>query len=80
MALYFASQGAGRLLWPLIAGLSRMVIAVGGGWLLLRMTGDLTLVFVALGIGLAIFGLTIAGAVASGAWFRGRDDSGAKSR
>jgi len=32
MALYFASQGAGRLLWPLLAGLLRMLVAVGGGW------------------------------------------------
>ena len=33
LALYFASQGAGRLLWPLLAGLVRLVIAVGGGWM-----------------------------------------------
>src|SRR5256712_157292 len=32
LALYFASQGAGRLLWPLVAGLSRLVVAAGGGW------------------------------------------------
>ena len=32
LSLYFASQGAGRLLWPLLAGLLRLVIAVGGGW------------------------------------------------
>ena len=42
MALYFASQGAGALHWPLFAGFARMVIAVGGGWLLLRWTGNLT--------------------------------------
>lgn len=32
MALYFASQGAGRLLWPLLANLTRLVVAAGGGW------------------------------------------------
>ena len=31
LALYFASQGAGRLAWPLFAGFLRMAIAVGGG-------------------------------------------------
>ena len=31
LSLYFASQGAGRLAWPLLGGLFRMVIAVGGG-------------------------------------------------
>src|SRR6516164_2830807 len=35
MALYFASQGAGRLLWPLIANLARLAIAAIGGWLAL---------------------------------------------
>ena len=41
LSLYFASQGAGRLLWPLLAGLLRLLIAVGGGWLALRLTGSL---------------------------------------
>jgi putative MATE family efflux protein len=72
MALYFASQGAGTVTWPLLAGALRMAIAVGGGWLALRLGGGLTLVFAMLGLALAVFGLTIAGAVAGGAWFRGR--------
>ena len=45
MALYFASQGAGTLKWPLLAGFLRMVVAVGGGWLMLHWTGSLTAVF-----------------------------------
>ena len=36
LALYFASQGAGKLMWPLFAGFARLVIAVGGGWLVLK--------------------------------------------
>src|SRR2546426_6791167 len=36
LALYFASQGAGRLLWPLLANLVRLAIAAGGGWVALR--------------------------------------------
>jgi Na+-driven multidrug efflux pump len=32
MGLYFASQGAGRVLWPVIAGVIRLLIATGGGW------------------------------------------------
>ena len=70
MALYFASQGAGALKWPLLAGLSRMVIAVGGGYLLLRWTGNLTLVYAALGRRSRSPRLMIAGAVWAGAWFR----------
>ena len=41
LALYFASQGAGKLMWPLFAGFARLVIAVGGGWLALSLTGSL---------------------------------------
>ena len=36
LALYFASQGAGKLLWPLIAGFARVAVAIGGGWLALH--------------------------------------------
>ena len=70
MALYFASQGAGRLLWPLLANFARLVIAAGGGFLALRWTGSLAGVFVALAVALAAFGLINAAAVAGGAWFR----------
>ena len=40
VSMYFASQGAGRLSWPLIGGLVRMIVAVGGGWIVLRVTGS----------------------------------------
>jgi putative MATE family efflux protein len=69
LALYFASVGAGRLLWPLIANMTRLLIAAIGGWLALRWGGDLTYVFAALSAALAAFGLINAGGVASGAWF-----------
>jgi len=71
LALYFASQGAGRLLWPLAAGFARMVFAVGGGWLALKFTGSLALMFIAVGLALAIYGGAIALSVRLGAWFRG---------
>ncbi|HXA23619.1 MAG TPA: MATE family efflux transporter [Acetobacteraceae bacterium] len=70
LSLYFASQGAGRLFWPLFAGLLRLVIAIGGGWLALRWTGSLGWVFAALSVALVTYGLTLSAAIASGAWFR----------
>jgi putative MATE family efflux protein len=69
MALYFASQGAGRLRWPLTAAVTRFAIAAGGGWLAFRLAGDLRYVFVALAVALAAFGGINAAAVAGGAWF-----------
>ena len=76
MALYFASQGAGRLLWPFLANMSRLIIAAGGGWLALRWSGDLTEVFIALAVALAAFGLINAVAVAAGAWFKDNNGRG----
>jgi putative MATE family efflux protein len=70
LCLYFASQGAGRLLWPLLAGMLRMVLAVGGGWVALRLTGSLTWVFAALSVALIMYGATLSSAIASGVWFR----------
>jgi putative MATE family efflux protein len=72
MALYFASQGAGALKWPLLAGVARLIIAVGGGYLLLHWTGNLMFVYAALAAGLAAMGTMIALTIWWGAWFRGR--------
>jgi putative MATE family efflux protein len=71
LALYFASQGAGRLLWPLLAGTLRVAIAIGGGWLFLRNTGALHWVFAALALGLVVYGAGVLTSVLSGAWFAG---------
>jgi hypothetical protein len=72
LSLYFASQGAGRLFWPLLAGMLRMVIAVGGGWLALRATGSSAWLFLALSLALVAYGGMLSTAVASGAWFSRR--------
>jgi putative MATE family efflux protein len=72
LSLYFASQGAGRLSWPLFAGMLRLLVAVGGGWAVLRATGSLGWLFAALAAGLVVYGVVLAAAVASGAWFRRR--------
>ena len=69
LALYFSSQGAGRLLWPLCAGLIRLVIAIGGGWIALSLTGSLAWLFAALGLALVAYGMMIAGAVGRRVWF-----------
>jgi Na+-driven multidrug efflux pump len=73
LALYFASQGAGRLAWPLVAGFARLLIAAVGGWLASRwLGGGLTGVFAAMAIALVVFGSTVGLAVRLGAWRRAR--------
>ncbi|MBN9084210.1 MAG: MATE family efflux transporter [Rhizobiales bacterium 62-17] len=70
MGLYFASQGAGRLLWPLAAGFFRLGIAIIGGWAALYLTGSLTWLFVAIAIGFVVHGLSLLTAIRLGAWFK----------
>lgn len=70
LALYFASQGAGRLAWPATAAVLRIVIAAGGGILAIHMGLGVAGLFVAVGIALAIFGIINAAAIALGVWFK----------
>lgn len=69
LVLYFASQGAGRLFWPVAGNLARLVIAVAGGYLALRWNGGLAGVFAAQGVALVVYGIVIGWAIAGGAWF-----------
>ena len=69
LALYFASQGAGRLGWPLAAGFLRLAVAAGGGWVAGYWLGwGLPGIFGAMAAALVVFGVTIATAIKLGAW------------
>ena len=68
-SIYFASQGAGRMRWPLIAALLRTVVAAVGGYAALVWTGRLEPVFLALAAGLLVLGIVNAVALLHGAWF-----------
>jgi len=69
LVLYFASQGAGRLLWPVIGNMARLIVAGLGGWLALRWGGTLVHVFLVQGVALMVYGAVNASAIAGGAWF-----------
>lgn len=74
LALYFASQGAGRLLWPLLAGFTRLVVAGAGGWLATRgLDGGLSGLFAAMAVALVVLGIINVAAVRLGAWRIGRN-------
>ncbi|MFY7759696.1 MATE family efflux transporter [Aquidulcibacter sp.] len=71
LSLYFASQGAGAMRWPVIAIFSRVLLAVGGGWLLAFGLGlGLKGVFIGAAAAMATFGLIIAISLKLGAWRR----------
>jgi putative MATE family efflux protein len=73
MALYFASQGAGRLVWPFLANLTRLLVAAIGGWLVFHfLASGLTGLFAMLAVALVLFGAINAAALATGSWSRAR--------
>jgi Na+-driven multidrug efflux pump len=80
LALYFASQGAGRLLWPVLAGFSRLLIASMGGWMAIHwFGGGLTALFGVMALAFVVFGITVTVAVRSGAWRRATRRAGGGS-
>jgi Na+-driven multidrug efflux pump len=69
LALYFASQGAGHLLWPVLGGAARLLVAAGGGWLIVHgLGGSLAAVCGVMALAFVIFGSTIALGLRLGPW------------
>jgi putative MATE family efflux protein len=69
MALYFASQGAGRMAWPFAAGVVRLLLLIAAGSL--YGANSLETVYWIVVAGFILFGGTIAFGMASGrAWGR----------
>lgn len=69
LSLYFASQGAGTVTWPIIATFVRVMVAVGGGALLgFWFDWGIDGVFIAAAIAMTVFGLIIASSLKLGAW------------
>ena len=69
LALYFASQGAGRLFWPVISATLRVLISAGVGWFAAAKLGNSIGLFAALAAALVAFGTMNAVATFAGAWF-----------
>jgi len=69
LALYFASQGAGRMTVPVVGGLARVAVATAGGWLAVEHMGSgLDGVFTAMAAGMAAYGCAIAGPLLVRPW------------
>jgi putative MATE family efflux protein len=69
LSLYFASQGAGTVKWPVIATVLRFVIAVGAAWLGVALwQASPEFVFACIAAGMAVYGLVTAASIRFGAW------------
>ncbi len=71
LALFFASQGAGRMFWPLTASVGRLAVLVVGGWLCVNvLQAPATAFFAIVAFSLVVYGSTLAIAIRLGSWTR----------
>ncbi|XHO94740.1 MATE family efflux transporter [Azospirillum sp. A26] len=71
LALYFASQGAKRVLFPVLAGTVRMIVAAFIGWSAVAWFGaGLSTLFQVTALAAVSYGLLTAAAMFGGAWGR----------
>lgn len=69
LALYFGSQGAGFIQWPVFAALVRFIVAIGGASLAAYGFGfGLDAVYACIAVGMLLFGAITASAIRLGAW------------
>lgn len=69
LSLYFASQGAGTVKWPIIGTLLRFVIAVGGAFVaVVFYDATIDAVYVFAATGMFVFGAITIASLALGAW------------
>ena len=71
LSLYFASQGASAVLWPVVGTIARFVVSVGGAYLGLRLFGfGLPGVYACIAAGMVCYGSITAAALYAGTWRR----------
>jgi putative MATE family efflux protein len=71
LALYFASQGAKRVLFPVLVGTVRMILAAFVGWSAVTWFGaGLSTLFLIVALAAVVYGGLTAAAVLGGAWGR----------
>lgn len=68
LCLYFASQGAGKVLWPVLAGTLRLVMVAAGGWWLTSWPAPVWLMFALVGAAMAAYGVATAAAIYFVSW------------
>jgi putative MATE family efflux protein len=68
LTLYFASQGAGQVIGPVLAGTVRLVLVAGAGWWLAQHQGTAGHFYGLVAVAMLLYGLVTAAAVAFTPW------------
>lgn len=67
-ALYFANQGAGTLLWPVIGGIARFLVVAAGGWFILPLVGSVVWLYALIAGGLLLYCVILTAWTLRAAW------------
>jgi putative MATE family efflux protein len=70
IALYFASQGAARVGWPVLAGTARLLIVVSGGLIAVALGAPLSTLYAVIAFGMVVWGGATFWAVRATDWSR----------
>jgi len=74
MALYFASQGMQRVLWPVLAGTARMLLVAVAGWAAVVHFGlGLPTLFLTVALAAVVSAAIVVAGILSGGWARTRE-------
>jgi Na+-driven multidrug efflux pump len=69
LSIYFASQGASAMKWPIVATVVRFIVAALGGWMTINYFSlGLNGIFYSAAAGMTLFGLIILISLKLGAW------------
>lgn len=70
LCLYFASQGAGRVVGPVLAGTLRLIVVAAGGWLLAARQVPVWQLFALVSLAMVLYGLATAWFIYRARWER----------
>ena len=68
LALYFASQGSGKILGPVLASTVRLAVIALGGWWLASISAPAWMIFALVGLSMVAYGVATAAAVYVTPW------------
>jgi putative MATE family efflux protein len=77
LSLYFASQGSGKVLGPVLAATARLVFVTLAGFALVWAQAPVWTLFALVGVAMTVYGATTAGAVYLTAWGPSTREAGA---
>jgi putative MATE family efflux protein len=68
LCLYFAAQGSGKIIWPVLAGTLRLLVVIFGGWWLVATNAPAWQLFALIALSLTVYGVGTAASIYCVSW------------